>query len=86
MTTILKSKRNHHLNDLPCNGNTMRQTFNTRGECLSLLRHSIPALNAWAARLIATKFPGYAYGCMDDLTTESSFDLQAIWVIDVLGF
>ena len=41
-------------------------------------RHLIPALNVLAAqtaRPIATQFPGY--GCMDDLTTERSFDLQA---------
>ena len=30
-------------------------------------------------RPIATQFPGY--GCMDDLTTESSFNSQATWVI-----
>ena len=42
-------------------------------------RHSIPALNAWAAkaeyttaRLIATQSPGHR--CMDDLTTGRSFD------------
>ena len=35
------------------------------------------------ACLIATQFPGH--GCMDDLTTEISFDSQALWVIDVLG-
>ena len=29
------------------------------------------------------QFPGY--GCMDDLTTECCFVLQATWVIDVLG-
>ena len=29
------------------------------------------------------QFPGI--GCMDDLTTECSFDSQAAWVIDVPG-
>ena len=50
----------------------------------------IPALNAWAAgpyyttaRPIAYQFPGH--GCMDDLTTERSFVLQARCVIYVLG-
>ena len=53
-------------------------------------RHLIPALYAWTARaqyttarLIATQFLGH--GCMDDLATERSFDLQAKWVIGVLG-
>ena len=32
---------------------------------------------------IATQFPGN--GCIDDLTTEHSFNFQAAWVIDVLG-
>ena len=35
------------------------------------------------ARPIATQFPGH--GCMFDLTTESSFDSQATWVIVALG-
>ena len=35
------------------------------------------------ARPIATQFAGH--GCIDDLTTERSFDLQTTWVIDVLG-
>ena len=57
--------------------------------CKIQCRHSIPVLNAWAAqtlymarRPIATQFP--RYGCMDDLTAERSFDMQATWVIDVL--
>ena len=29
------------------------------------------------------KFPGR--GCMDDLTIERSFDVQAKWITDVLG-
>ena len=33
------------------------------------------------ARPIATQFPGS--GCIDDLTTVRSFDLQATWVIGV---
>ena len=33
---------------------------------------------------IATQVSGHGY--MDDLTTERSFDSQAEWVIDVLGF
>ena len=48
----------------------------------------MPVINAWAtraeyttARPIANQFPG----CMDDLTTERSFDSQGTWVIDVLG-
>ena len=32
---------------------------------------------------IATQFPGH--GCMDDLTTEHSFDLQDMWDNVVLG-
>ena len=32
---------------------------------------------------IATQFPGH--GCMDDLTSDRSFDSQATYVIDVLG-
>ena len=56
-------------------------------------RHLIPALNARAARtqfktarLIATHFLGH--GCMDDLATDQSFDLQAMCVFadEVLGF
>ena len=35
------------------------------------------------ARLIASQFPGHE--CMDDLTTEGSFDAQAKWVIGVFG-
>ena len=35
------------------------------------------------ARPIATQVPGHR--CMDNLTTERSFDSQAIWVIRVLG-
>ena len=35
------------------------------------------------ARPIDTPFPGH--GCTDDLTNDRSFDLQATWVIDVLG-
>ena len=35
------------------------------------------------ARLIATQIP--RYGCMDDLTTESIFDLQATLVIYVFA-
>ena len=31
---------------------------------------------------IATSFPGHV--CINDLTTERSFDSQALWVIDVL--
>ena len=34
-------------------------------------------------RLIATQIT--RHGCMDDLTTESSTDSQATWVVDVLG-
>ena len=52
-------------------------------------RHLIPARNAWAdqtynmtARPIATQFAGH--GCMNDLTTKRSFDMQATCVIDVL--
>ena len=52
-------------------------------------RHLIPARNAWAdqtyymtARPIATQFAGH--GCLHDLTTERSFDIQATWVINVL--
>ena len=54
-------------------------------------RHLIPALNAWADRAqyttanpIAKQFPGY--GCMDDLTTESSFYSQATWVVMCLVY
>ena len=36
-----------------------------------------------AARLITTQFAGH--GCMDDLTTERSVDLQATWAIDLPG-
>ena len=32
---------------------------------------------------VAAQFPGH--GCMDDLTTERSFDSQATWAIEVLG-
>ena len=32
---------------------------------------------------IAIQFPGN--GCMDDLTTERSFESQATWTIDVFG-
>ena len=32
---------------------------------------------------VAIHSPGH--GCMDDLTTECSFDLQTRWVTDVLG-
>ena len=32
---------------------------------------------------VATQLPWHV--CMDDLTTERSFDLQATWVINVLG-
>ena len=47
-------------------------------------QHLIPAPNAWSvwaymyttARPIDTQFLGH--GCMDDLTTERSFDLQAM--------
>ena len=52
-------------------------------------RHLIPALygsaltKCTAARLIATQIP--RYGCMDDLTTESIFDLQATMVIYVVA-
>ena len=52
-------------------------------------RYLIPALNALATRAytttrpIATQPPGH--GCMDDLKTEGSFDLQATWLIGVLG-
>ena len=35
-------------------------------------------------RPVATKFSGQR--CMDDLEIERSFDLQAKWAIDVLGF
>ena len=59
--------------------------------CLIQCQHLIPALNAWAARAeyttahpIATQFPGH--GCMYDLTTERSFDSQAMWVINVFDF
>ena len=37
----------------------------------------------WPDAQLLPQFPGH--GCMDDLTTERSFDLQATWVIDVLG-
>ena len=53
-------------------------------------RHLIPTLNVWEAWVycttacpIAIKFPGH--GCMDDLTNERSFDLQAMWSIALLG-
>ena len=53
-------------------------------------QHLIPVLHVWVvwayyttARPIATQFPGQ--GCIDDLETERSFDLEATWVIDVLG-
>ena len=52
-------------------------------------RHLILVLNAVAAQAyyttaspIVTQFPGQ--GCVDDLTTESSYGLQNTWVIDVL--
>ena len=35
------------------------------------------------AHPVTTKFPGN--GCMNDLTTERSFDLHPTWVISVLG-
>ena len=35
-------------------------------------------------RVNATQIPGHGY--MDDLTTERSYDVQAMWIIDVLGF
>ena len=31
----------------------------------------------------SNQIPGH--GCMNDLTTERSFDSQAMWVTDVLG-
>ena len=50
----------------------------------------IPTLNALAAQALyrtahttAIQFPGNV--CMDDLTTELSFDSKATWVIDVLS-
>ena len=52
-------------------------------------RHLISAPNAWAARAkyttsspIATQVP--EYGCMDNFRTELRFDLQSMWVINVL--
>ena len=33
----------------------------------------------------AMQNPASGHGCMNDLTTESSFDSQATWVINVLG-
>ena len=47
--------------------------------------HLIPAVNAQytTVRPIATQFPGH--GCLDDLTTERSFNSQATCVVDVLG-
>ena len=36
------------------------------------------------AHVQLTQFPGHR--CIDDLTTEGSFDLQAIWIIKVRGF
>ena len=40
----------------------------------------IPALNAWPQGRLPPNILD-----MDDFTTEHSFDLQAMWVIDVLG-
>ena len=47
--------------------------------------HYVGAVRAeyTTGRPIAIQFPGN--GCMDDLTTESSFHSQATWVINVLG-
>ena len=44
------------------------------------VRHSISTLNA---RPIASQFS--RHGCMDDLTTERTFDSRVTWVVDVLG-
>ena len=53
-------------------------------------RHSIPALNAWAAghdtrprARLQSSFPGH--GCMDDLINERCFDSKATWFINVFG-
>ena len=50
-------------------------------------RHLVPVLimgRTGKIHPIATKFP--RHGCTDDHTTERSFDSQATWVINVLGF
>ena len=71
-------------------GNSIR-SFHASPICSlrSQYRHLIPALYAWAARAsyttarpIAIQFP--KHGCMDDVSTERSFDSQATWFLDVL--
>ena len=51
--------------------------------CSIQCQHLIPALNVRAApgitSLIASQFTGN--GCMDDVTTEHSFDSKDKWVI-----
>ena len=48
-------------------------------------RHLITALNPWVGILTDRTLNFLEHGCMDDLTTERSFDSQATLVIDVLG-
>ena len=50
-------------------------TFNSFTECVGIMHDLTPDCHP---------FPGH--GCVDDLITVRSFDLQATWVIDVLGF
>ena len=71
-------KTNNYTNNQACTHATDHDTI--RRVTVPIFNYIIPALNAWAVRalytvvrLSATQFPGH--GCMDDLTTESSFDL-----------
>ena len=54
-------------------------TFNTCIKCVD----SPGLIHVSSSHTIATHFLGH--GCMDDLTTERSFDLQATRVIGILG-
>ena len=42
-----------------------------------------PGIKYTTARPNAIQFP--VHGCIDDLSTKRTFDLQATWVSDVLG-
>ena len=84
----------HVVNDMGMSGDQKRdekRKSRSKSKSLSLqCQHLIIALNSWPARAYYTTkrptailFTGHR--CMDDLTTERSFDSQATWVIDVLG-
>ena len=63
--------------DIKCSHITV-PTFNSCTKCMSSrgISHD---------RMPDCHHISWVYGCMDDLTTESSLDSQATGVIDVLG-